>query len=157
MEGNMEQFYPIVLAVHNILRWIIALMIVVALFRAYSGWLGKRDWTSLDRRVSLFLASAMDIQFLFGLILYFWLSPITRLAFQNFGAAMREAVLRFFFLEHALYMLVAIVLVHVGSAAARKAGEASDKHKRAALWFTLALLAILLGMPWGRPLLPGLG
>ena len=153
----MGSIYPVVLTVHNILRWVIVLMAVVALFRAYSGWVGRRAWTSLDRKVSLFFTSAMDVQFLFGLILYLWLSPITRLAWQNFGAAMGDAVARFFFLEHALYMLLAVIFVHVGSAAARKAGEPSTRHKRAALWFTLAVLTIILGMPWSRPLLPGLG
>jgi uncharacterized membrane protein YozB (DUF420 family) len=153
----MQALYPVVLAVHNIVRWIIVILAVVALFRAYSGWLGRRAWSSTDRSVGIFLASAMDIQFLFGLILYFLLSPVTRLALQNLGAAMGDAVMRFFFLEHAVYMLLAVVFVHIGSAAARRAGEDVSKHKRAALWFTLAVLAIILGMPWSRPLLPLLG
>ena len=149
--------YSFVLAVHNILRWVVIILAILALVRSYSGWLGKRDWTTTDRKVGVFFASAMDLQLLLGLILYIVLSPTTRTAFSDFGAAMRIADVRFFALEHFLYMIVAVVLVHIGTAMARKATQAVDKHRRAALWFTLAGLALVLGMPWFRPLLPGLG
>lgn len=149
--------YSFVLAVHNILRWVVIILAILALVRAYSGWLGKRDWTATDRKVGIFFASAMDVQLLLGLILYIVLSPTTRTAFSDFGAAMRIADVRFFALEHIFYMVVAVVLVHIGTAMARKATQAVDKHRRAALWFTLAGLALVLGMPWFRPLIPGLG
>ncbi|HJW90438.1 MAG TPA: hypothetical protein VJ436_07340 [Anaerolineales bacterium] len=149
--------YSFVLAVHNILRWVAIILAIVALARAYSGWLGRREWTATDRKIGVFFASAMDLQLLLGLILYIVLSPTTRTAFSNFGAAMRVADVRFFALEHILYMVIAIVCVHIGTAAARKATQAVDKHRQAAIWFSLGGLALLLGMPWFRPWLPGLG
>ena len=149
--------YSFVLAVHNILRWVAIILAIVALARAYSGWLGRREWTATDRKIGGFFASAMDLQLLLGLILYIVLSPTTRTAFSNFGAAMRVADVRFFALEHILYMVIAIVCVHIGTAAARKATQAVDKHRQAAIWFSLGGLALLLGMPWFRPWLPGLG
>jgi uncharacterized membrane protein YozB (DUF420 family) len=149
--------YPFILAVHNILRWIIVILAVLALARAYLGWFGQRPWTERDRRIGVFFTSALDVQLLLGLILYFALSPITRAAFQNFGAAMGNDVARFFAVEHILYMVLAIVLAHIGSASARRAANDVDKHRRMAIWFTLAVLALLLGIPWFRPILPGLG
>jgi hypothetical protein len=89
--------------------------------------------------------------------LYIFLSPITRTAFQNFGAAMQVPDVRFFAIEHIFYMFLAVVFVHVGSVLSRKAVESPAKYKRAALWYSLALIVILVGMPWTRPLLPGLG
>ena len=149
--------YSFVLAVHNVLRWVAIILAIVALLRAYRGWLGRQEWTATDRKIGVFFASAMDLQFLLGLILYIVLSPTTRTAFSNFGAAMRVADVRFFALEHILYMVIAIVCVHIGTAAARKATQAVDKHRQAAIWFSLGGLALLLGMPWFRPWLPGLG
>jgi uncharacterized membrane protein YozB (DUF420 family) len=149
--------YTFILAVHNILRWIVLILAVIALVRAFSGWFGRREWTETDRKVGTFFGVSLDVQLLLGLILYFALSPITRAAFQDFGAAMRNDVARFFVLEHFLYMVLAVVFAHVGSVTSRRATEDVNKHRRAAIWFTLAVLALLLGMPWFRPLLPTFG
>jgi uncharacterized membrane protein YozB (DUF420 family) len=149
--------YNFVLAVHNILRWVIVILAIVALYRAYRGWLGNGAWTEADRKTGLFFTISMDVQLLLGLILYFALSPLTQAALDDFGAAMGSAELRFFALEHLLYMLLALVLAHVGNGGARRFEEATKKHRWAAILFSLAVLAILLGMPWARPLLPGIG
>lgn len=148
--------YPIILAVHNIFRWVVVIAAVLALVRAYRGWLRKGDWSNADRRAGVFFTVAMDIQLLLGLLLYVFFSPITRAAFSNFGAAMSDPGARFFALEHFLYMFLAVVFAHLGNTFAKKAVQPADKHRRAAIWYTLAVLAILLGMPWMRPLLPGL-
>jgi hypothetical protein len=37
-----------------------------------------------------------------------------------------------------------------------KRAEEGKKHQRAAIWFGLSLIVILVGMPWMRPLFPGL-
>jgi len=149
--------YPIFLATHNIIRWVALILIIVAVVRAYLGWFGKREWTQRDRKIGSYTAMAFDIQLLLGLILYFVYSPLVKTALQDFGAAMQVADLRFFAVEHAVYMVLAVVFAHLGSILPRKAEYSEGKHKRAAVFFTLALLVVLLGMPWLRPLLPGLG
>jgi uncharacterized membrane protein YozB (DUF420 family) len=146
--------YSFFLAVHNIFRWIVIILLFLALIRAYWGWFGKREWTSTDRKVGTFYSISIDVQLLLGLILYFLLSPITRTAISDFGAAMSSADLRFFALEHILYMVLALIFAHIGVAAARRVNEDVSKHRRAAIWFSLSLIVILLGMPWFRPLLP---
>ena len=95
------------------------------------------------------------MQLLLGLILYFALSPITRLAMNDIGAAIANIDLRFFAFEHFLVMVLAVIFAHVGVATAKRAAEPEIKHRRSAIWFSLSLIAILLGMPWFRPLLPG--
>lgn len=149
--------YAFILAVHNILRWVVLILLILALVRAFWGWFGRREWTSTDRKVGMFYSVSLDVQLLLGLILYFVLSPITKLAFGDFGAALANTDLRFFVFEHMLMMVLAVVFAHVGVAAAKRADESIQKHRRTAIWFGLSLLAILLGMPWFRPLLPGLG
>jgi hypothetical protein len=148
--------YPIILAIHNIVRWVVLLLGVLAAGRALMGWFGKRAWTETDRMTGSFFGIAIDIQFLLGLLLYFFLSPITTAALRDFGAAMSNPAMRFFALEHVLYMVVAIVLAHMGSALARRAASDQIKFRTASIFFSLSVVAILLGMPWMRPLLPGL-
>jgi uncharacterized membrane protein YozB (DUF420 family) len=148
--------YPFILALHNILRWVIVIFAVLALVRAYRGWLGKRPWTNQDRRAGVFLGSAMDVQLLVGLLLYVVFSPITKAALADIGAVMRDPGMRFFAVEHLFYMFLAVVLAHLGSLFAKRASEPIARHRLSAIWYTLSVLAILLGMPWMRPLLPGL-
>jgi hypothetical protein len=55
-------------------------------------------------------------------------------------------------------MLVAIIVAHIGRVLVRRAPAAPQKHRRAAIWFGLSLLIILIAIPWpflsyGRPLL----
>jgi uncharacterized membrane protein YozB (DUF420 family) len=148
-------FYSFVLAVHNILRWIVLILLVVALVRALLGWFGNREWTSTDRKIGMFYSVSLDVQVLLGLILYFVLSPITTSALRNFREVMGNPVLRFFVFEHAVMMVLAVIFAHIGVASAKRAEASVSKHRRTVLWFSLSLVAILVGMPWDR-LLPSL-
>lgn len=148
--------YPIVLAVHNIIRWVVVIIGVIAVARALVGLYRKRDWGSTDRILGVIYTSTMDIQLLLGLILYVFLSPTTKGMFQNLSQAMSNPGMRFFGLEHALYMILAVILAHIGNAKTRRATESVSRYRAVLTWFGLALILILLGMPWSRPLLPGL-
>lgn len=94
--------YQVFLALHNFVRWIVLVLAVIALVRAYLGWFGNRDWAEGNRRVGVFFSSALDTQPLLGLILYVFLSPLTTQIFRNFSAAMSDPAVRFFGLEHLL-------------------------------------------------------
>jgi uncharacterized membrane protein YphA (DoxX/SURF4 family) len=148
--------YSFFLALHNIIRWAALILAILATVTAFLGWFGKRQWSERDRKIGSFFGIAMDIQLLLGLILYFVYSPITRTALADFGSAMGVKDLRFFAVEHAFYMILAVVFAHLGSILARRAPDSKAKFQRAAIFFGLSLLLILLGIPWTRPLIPGL-
>ena len=148
--------YGFVLAVHNIVRWVVLIAGIVAAIRALIGWFGKKEWTKQDRLLGIIFTSSVDVQLLLGILLYFVLSPITKGAFGDFGAAMGIKDMRFFAVEHVFFMVLALVFAHLGSALPKKVDEAAAKHKRAAIWFSLAVLTILAGIPWWRPFFPGL-
>jgi membrane protein insertase Oxa1/YidC/SpoIIIJ len=153
------KMYPIVLTLHSLVRWAVVILAVTVVVRAFVGWFGKREWASLDERLGLFFSISVDVQLLLGLLLYFFLSPLTTTALKDFGAAMSNPVQRFFTVDHVLAMAIAVVLVHVGRALSRKAAGAQGKHRLAAILYGLAVLAIVLAIPWpfeigvGRPLL----
>ena len=149
--------YPFILGLHNLVRWVALILAIVATVGSFLGWFGKRQWSERDRKIGSFFGMAMDIQLLLGLLLYFVFSPITRTAIADFGAAMGVADLRFFGMEHAFYMILAVVFAHMGSILSRKAPESKAKFQRAAIFFGLSLLLMLLGMPWTRSLIPFIG
>lgn len=156
--------YDILLPLHSIVRWLALLGAILAAGAAIWGWLGRREWKPLDDRLGLVFTISLDVQLLLGILLYF-VSPLVQSALADFGEAMSSTPLRFYAVEHAFLMIVAVVLAHVGRALAKRAEDARAKHQRAAIFFTLALLAILIAIPWpfrepfgalGRALFPGL-
>lgn len=145
--------YSFVLILHSLVRWLALLAGIAAAAWALIGWFNQREWTSLDNRLGLFFTIGVDVQLLLGLILYLFLSPITTTAFSDMGAVMSDPETRFYVVEHIFYMIAAVVLAHVGRATAKRATDSVSKHKRAALFFTLAVALIVIGIPWSRPLL----
>jgi hypothetical protein len=147
-----------VLLFHSFVRWAVLLTGLVAAFRGIVGWRRRRPWTLADERAGFWFTLSLDIQFLLGLLLYFALSPITRAAFQDFGAAMQNSGLRFWAVEHVVGMFIGIALAHIGRTKIHKTGNDDRRHRLAAIFFTLSLLVIAASIPWpgtpnGRPLL----
>jgi len=101
------------LLIHNILRWAVLLFGIWSVFAALGAVISKRAYKSSDNKVGLFFMISCDIQLLLGLILYFtgmWLRKVK----SGMGAVMKDPVERYFAVEHALMMIVAWLLVHVG-------------------------------------------
>jgi len=147
--------YLTTLTLHSWIRWVVILIGLLAFARAVRG--RGRAWTAADDRVGFWFVMLLDLQVLIGLVLYVWLSPTTHEAFRDVGVAMKSSGLRFWAVEHGFGMLVGLALAHVGRVRIRKA-DASRRHKLAAIFFGLALVAILASIPWpgmpnGRPLL----
>lgn len=152
--------YTALLFVHSWLRWLVIVSGAAALGGAAGGAAGKRAWLPIDdRRLKLF-AIALDVQVTIGLILYV-ISPVTQAGFADMAVAMRDSILRFFVVEHLTGMLVAVALTHVGKARVRKAASAAARHRAVLIFVGLALLVLLLSIPWpgmpgGRELFRGL-
>ncbi|RPD41052.1 hypothetical protein [Chitinophaga barathri] len=147
------------LGIHSIVRWLILLFGIWAVIRALMGVSGKKPYTSADTKAGLFFMIFLDIQFLLGLILFF-ISPLIKASLADMGAAMKNAGLRFFTVEHTLMALIAIALVHIGRSKIKKLSNDGKKHKTALIFFLLALVLILAAIPWpgreaiGRALFP---
>jgi hypothetical protein len=144
--------YNAVLTTHSWMRWVVLLLGLLAIVRALAGARAKRPWSGADTRAGRLFGIALDVQFLLGLLLYLALSPITRAAMQNVGEAMRVSGMRYWAVEHVFGMVVALAFAHAGQARVRKTADPVAKHRVAAVFFILALLAIAVSIPWpGTP------
>jgi hypothetical protein len=153
----MDFLIQLLQTLHNLLRWAVIILGLIAIVRAFNGWLGKKSFDLTNNQVGMLYTSLFDVQLLFGFLLYFYRGWINVL-FGDFASAVSNPGTRFFALEHFLLMLAAAVVAHVGRSSARKAGEDAAKHRRLAIWFSLSLLILLAAVPWpflsyGRPLL----
>lgn len=148
--------YQTALLVHSWLRWLTIVMAVGAILsaaRRVPEGPGPRPGKWWD---TLFMLG-VDLQMAAGLALYFGLSPATRVAMTNISLAMRNPALRFWAIEHAGGMFAALILVRVGRVLALNAPTVAAAQKRRLICFSIALLIILLVIPWpgqlnGRPL-----
>ena len=149
--------YAAALTLHSWIRWLVLLTGIAAFGRAAAGASGRKPWRPSDDRAGFWFVMALDTQFLLGILLYAFLSPVTHQAFGDFGAAMKNSGLRFWAVEHGVGMLLGVALAHIGRARTRKT-DSLRRHRVAAIFFGLALAVILASIPWpgtpnGRPLL----
>jgi hypothetical protein len=146
------------LMLHSWLRWFVIIAGVVVVARALVGWSGHRPWTGADDAAGRWFVVSLDVQLVIGLVLYAVLSPITRAAFADMGAAMANTTWRFWAVEHLFLAVVAIVLAHIGRVRSRKAATPVGRHRAALIFYGVALVAVIASIPWpflayGRPLL----
>ena len=154
----MQLMYAAVLLIHSWLRWAVILVALFAIVRAVTGASSRRAWSPADDRAGLLFTIMVDVQLLLGLLLYFALSPITQAALRDFGGAMAVSATRYWAVEHVFGMVVGVLLAHRGRARAKSIADPARRHKVAAIFFVLALVAILASIPWpgtpnARPLL----
>lgn len=154
--------YTGLLHLHNLLRWIILILLLIAILRHFAAMQQKRMVNSADKRVDLFLMVSAHITLVVGL--YQWFAgPWGYKAFQTagMGEVMKNDTLRFWGVEHIAGMLIAIILITVGRGAVKRAKDWTA-HKKAFWFFLIALILIIVSIPWpfreaiGRPWFPGM-
>ena len=139
----MNYFLPI----HNVLRWAVLLFGLLAVIYAISGITSKRNYAGKDNKTGLFFMISCDIQLLLGLVLYFngvWFDKLK----SGMGEVMKNPFDRFFAVEHALMMIIAWLLVHIGRSMVKRSSTDASKHKRSLIYFGIALVLILAMIPW---------
>jgi hypothetical protein len=139
--------YTGLLHTHGLLRWILLLLAVVAIFRAFMGWRGNKAFETLDNKLGTFLVAGLHLQLVLGLILLSQ-SSVVAAAMQDMGAAMKNSAIRLRAIEHPLMMLAGVVLVQIGRIKSKKASADAEKHRLAFVFFTVGLVMILARIPW---------
>lgn len=143
-----QVMYERVLAFHSWMRWAVLVLAVAAITRALIGYRRGNPYTAWDGRAGLLLTLALDIEVLVGLLLYFFLTPFAQILMDDFGTAMRVGILRFWTVEHAAAMILALAAAHVGRARIKRTFDSRARHRIALVSFAVALVAILVGIPW---------
>ncbi|MES2275164.1 MAG: cytochrome B [Bacteroidota bacterium] len=134
---------------HSGLRYIVLVLIVIAIVQSFIGWLGKKPYTDAHRKMNLFAMISAHTQLLIGLVLYF-LSPLVQFA----GTTMKNAELRYWTVEHITMMIIAIALITVGHSRSKKATTPEAKHRAVAIFYLLGVVVIVVAILQShRPLL----
>ena len=147
---------------HNLLRWVILILLLVSIFKSYTGWKSGRQFVPGDKKIWLFTMIASHITLL--LVLYQWFFGafgLMNAASVSFGESMKDGYQRFFKMEHPVLMILAIVMITLGHGMAKKSVDDTAKYQKAFRYFLAALILILIGVPWpfrevARPWFPGM-
>jgi len=158
MNGVLYYLLP----VHNLLRWVILILLLVAIVKAASGMNSNKPFTNGDKKIGLFLMTAAHINLLIGLYQWFvgdW--GLNVISSQGMGDVMKFPIYRFWAVEHPTGMLIATILLTIGRRVGKKNLIDRVKHRRTFWFFFIALIIILAVVPWpfregiGRPLFRG--
>lgn len=130
--------HSILLLLHSLVRYFVLIFLILIIVRSFIGWQNKSEFSKRDDQLSLWLFMFTHTQLLLGLILYF-VSPI--IIFSK--ASMADKVARYWLVEHAFGMLIAIVLITMGRITMKKLTDPAAKHKRLFVFNVIALVIII--------------
>jgi hypothetical protein len=139
--------YEYLLPIHSIIRWLIVAGMLYTLVQAIRGLLGNTPYTRADNIARSIVSGVSHIQLLLGFTLYIK-SPLATYFRSHAREAMQYEDMAFFGIYHIAMMLVAIVLITIGAAKAKREAADRDKHRQILIWFGIAALVIFLAIPW---------
>jgi hypothetical protein len=125
---------------HSGLRWIFFFFICFSLVLAFTK---KSVYGKREQKIALLTMILAHTQLVIGLILYFISSKV-----QLVSGFMKSPLYRFFGVEHFLGMLLAVVLITIGRKRALLADTPELSNKKIKTLFSIALIIILLMIPW---------
>lgn len=135
------------LHLHSSFRYLVLLFIVLALVDAIVGLSSGKAYKKSSKLFALGGLILSHIQLVVGLLLYF-LGAKGFNALMNAEGVMKDATLRFYAVEHISVMIIAIALVTIGYARAKRQEDARRKFKSIALFYGIGLLLIFIMIPW---------
>jgi len=145
----MDFLFKISLLLHSWNRWAILIFGVAVIVLAIKGLNSGSQYNNTSRKSMFYFILSLHLQLLVGLLLYFVLSPVTSVALNDFGAAMKDGTLRFWAVEHAFVNIIAIAVAQTGSIIVKKRTNDRDKHRLALIWTIIAMVLIISMIPMG--------
>ncbi|MFT5890220.1 MAG: putative membrane protein [Dokdonia sp.] len=132
--------------VHSMWAYLLLAVLVITTINSLAKFFGKKEYGAKDMRLALFTLITMHIQFLIGLVLWF-VSPsgLNEIRQNGMGTDMRRLAV-----EHPTLMIIAVVLITIGYSKHKKQRLSTPKFKKLAIFYTLALIAVLAMIPWNQ-------
>jgi len=137
--------YSTLLIAHSILRWLVMLSLLYSVYRGWQGISRQLGFTETDNSLRHWTATIAHTQLMLGIVLYTQ-SPMVKFYFSGYEDTSGEAL--FFGVIHIILMLVAIVIITIGSAKAKRQPADVQKFRTMLTYFSLGLLIIFIAIPW---------
>jgi uncharacterized membrane protein YozB (DUF420 family) len=132
---------------HSMIRWFVLISLLYATWTAFTGYRSGRVFTKTDNAVRHWTATIVHIQLMIGFVLYF-ISPLVAYFLDHPKEAMQQREFTFFGILHIGLMIIAVVVITIGSALAKRRSMDKEKFRTMFIWFGVGLLIILIATPW---------
>nr|WP_068890445.1 hypothetical protein [Pedobacter panaciterrae] len=152
--------YPLLLFLHSFLRWLVLGSLVYSIYISYNGKAGNLKFTKTTNQWRHWTATIAHVQLLLGMAIYVQSPFVMYQLMDNPNKILNEQT--FFRYLHLIMMMVAVILITIGSAKAKRLKSDHEKFNTMLTWFAFALVVILIAIPWpfspltSRPLVRGM-
>jgi hypothetical protein len=125
--------YTVISEAHSGWRWLVLLIVAVAVVRALYGWFRDSEWGVWDNRLGISLPIMLDIQLLLGIVL--WIMGQQWIGYNPLAAW-----------EHPVTMILAVVAAHVTWSRIKKQTVATQKFRTATIGYAVTAFVLALGI-----------
>ncbi len=139
--------YYTLIIIHSIVRWLVLISLLYAIYRACIGYKNNRPFLKIDNFIRHSTATIAHIQLVIGILMYSK-SPVVKHFLIHPNSSQGSSEPLFFGVIHMIAMLAAIVIITIGSSLAKRKPTDAEKFKTMAVWFSWALVIILVAIPW---------
>ena len=128
------------LHLHHYLPYLFLMVLLISIVRSY---LSKIENPKTDKLLlgTLILA---HVQLIIGFYLLFPFPEV------EMGVIMKDASIRFKFVEHPLMMLISVILITIGKSKSKKITDIKKANKLIFGYFIIAFILIIMTIPWDQ-------
>lgn len=129
----------LILGLHSLWRWVVLLAVLAGIIRGLVGWSRGGAWSATDRQLTLLATTAIDIQFLLGVLL--WLGE----------RRWSDGV--FFGVIHPVVMIAALAIAHIAATRVKRESDPIAKFRTLALGLIVVMILVTAAIPsasWSR-------
>lgn len=139
--------YQILIFCHSLVRWLVLISLLYAIFRAYKGYASNAQFSKTDNAIRHWTVTVAHIQLVTGITLYTQ-GAVIKYFWNNFNEAIHNLGSAFFGLIHIILMITAIILITIGSALSKRKSTDKKKFKTMLIWYSISLFIIFIAIPW---------
>lgn len=132
---------------HNIFRYLIIIFGVWAIVKVYQSKKARKPFGRNERKPLLIFMILMDIQLLFGLLLFYfnrYWDKLSKLSYSEW-----DFKSKFFLREHIPMMILSVILLHIAYGISKKKTLSdAKKYKKVLFYYILTYIIIFTSIPW---------
>jgi cytochrome bd-type quinol oxidase subunit 2 len=133
------------ITIHSYLRYLVLISLITTIYLAWEGLYFNKQYGKTDRILAAATSGISHIQLLLGFVIYFQ-SQVVQGFWANKALVWTENL--FFAIVHFATMSIAIVVITIGAALAKRERDDKKRFKTILNYFTIALILILIAIPW---------
>jgi hypothetical protein len=139
--------YYNILVIHSIMRWLVLISLLYAIIMAFRGYSFHHPFSKLDNSIRHWTATIAHFQLVIGITIYMK-SPLVKFFWGSLKESKSQLEPAFFGWIHGSIMILAILVITIGSAVAKRNELDREKFKAMLLWYSVALILMIITIPW---------